>query len=70
MSKISQECDNYGKHLGTGRYHMCTRCENGLEDGCADLKINGQRLSEWITKCPVGDVLYVFHQRSERANKL
>jgi hypothetical protein len=70
MSQISIECENKGKHLGTGHYHMCTRCESGLESGCADLKIKGQKFSEWISKCPVGDALYVFHQRSERANKL
>ncbi len=69
MSKISQECENYGKYLGTGNYHLCTRCENGSENGCGNLKIKGQRFSEWIAKCPVGDTLYVFHQRSERVNK-
>jgi hypothetical protein len=60
MSQISKECENYGKHLGTGHYHMCTRCAAGSEIGCADFKIKGQKCDEWLTKCPVASVIYKF----------
>lgn len=59
MSKISQECENYGKYLGTGHYHMCTRCAKGSEIGCADFKVNGQKADYWLFKCPVAHDIYV-----------
>jgi hypothetical protein len=36
-------CKNKGKHIGTGAYHMCQRCHDGLlERGCGDyIKIKG-----------------------------
>ena len=46
MSRISDDCQNKGKHEGTSHYHMCDRCRAGTEEGCADYKPKVQSAKE------------------------
>jgi len=42
VSRISDNCQNEGKHEGTGHYWMCRRCRAGRVKGCADYKPKAQ----------------------------
>ena len=40
---VWERCANYGKHTGTGHYHVCRRCKEGEFPGCVDFKEKAKR---------------------------